>query len=110
MIISNRSGKGLDGLQGYCTEIVKGELDYSPQVHKQLIGRLRRPGMVEPVTATYLHVNGGSDPVLMGMPGMTADQSRGILDHGKAAPARHTDDSPVRQPAPNVLENVGQEE
>src|SRR3546814_19925154 len=31
MIISNRSGKGLDGLQGYCTEIVKGELDYSPQ-------------------------------------------------------------------------------
>src|SRR3546814_2426589 len=56
MIISNRSGKGLDGLQGYCTEIVKGELDYSPQVHKQLIGRLRRPGMVDPVTAHYLHV------------------------------------------------------
>src|SRR3546814_19784119 len=94
MIISNRSGKGLDGLQGYCTEIVKGELDYSPQVHKQLIGRLRRPGMVDPVTAHYLHVNGGSDPVLMGMPGMKADQSRGTRDPGKAAPARTTAATP----------------
>src|SRR3546814_17514630 len=66
MIISNRSGKGLDGLQGYCTEIVKGELDYSPQVHKQLIGRLRRPGMVDPVTAHYLHVNGDRQSVVSG--------------------------------------------
>src|SRR3546814_14106309 len=68
----------------------------SSDLHKQLIGRLRRPGMVDPVTAHYLHVNGGSDPVLMGMLGMKADQSRGILDPGKAAPARYTDESRVK--------------
>lgn len=106
MIISNRSGKGLDGLQGYCDQIVKGELDYSPQVHKQLIGRLRRPGMTTPVTAHYLHVNGGSDPVLMGMLGMKADQSRGILDPGKAAPVRYTDESRIKKMAEYVLEQT----
>ena len=107
MIISNRSGAGLDGLQYYCHQIVKGELDYSPQVHKQLIGRLRRPGQLEQVTGHYPHVNGGSDPVLMGMLGMKADQSRGILDPGKAAPARYTDESRIKQLAQYVLEQAG---
>lgn len=107
MIISNRSGAGLDGLQYHCNQIVKGELDYSPQVHKQLIGRLRRPGQTEQVTAHYLHVNGGSDPVLMSMLGIKADQSRGILDPGKAAPERFTDESRIRKLAEYVLEHAG---
>lgn len=107
MMISNRSGDGLDGLQHHCDQIVFGELDFSPMIHKQLIGRLRRPGQLNQVTAHYLHVNGGSDPVLMGMLGMKADQSRGILDPGKAAPARYTDESRIKLLAQYVLDHAG---
>ena len=64
MIISLRSGAGLDGLQFRCRTVVVGELDWSPKVHEQLIGRLDRPGQVHSeVTALYLHADGGSDPV-----------------------------------------------
>ena len=83
MMISLRSGAGLDGLQKVCSDVVFGELDWSPKVHYQLIGRLRRPGQLHQVTGHYLHVNGGSDPVLMGMLGVKEDQSRGILDPGQ---------------------------
>lgn len=103
MMISLRSGAGLDGLQYACSDIVFGELDWSPQVHYQLIGRVRRPGQTEQVTAHYLHVNGGSDPVLMQMLGIKADQSRSILDPGDAPRARHSDDSRIKTLARFVL-------
>lgn len=80
MIISLRSGAGLDGLQRVCSKVVVGELDWSPQVHKQLIGRLRRPGQQRQVDAIYAHTNGGSDPVLVEMLGLKASQSHGIVD------------------------------
>jgi CO dehydrogenase/acetyl-CoA synthase gamma subunit (corrinoid Fe-S protein) len=41
-IISLRSGIGLDGLQQRCSTVVIGELDHSPKVHDQLIGRADR--------------------------------------------------------------------
>ena len=44
MMLSLRSGAGLDGLQQHCRDVVFGELDWSPQVHYQVIGRLRRRG------------------------------------------------------------------
>ncbi|WP_168991796.1 MULTISPECIES: SNF2-related protein [Mesorhizobium] len=80
MIISLRSGAGLDGLQRVCSKVIVGELDWSPQVHKQLIGRLRRPGQLRQVDAIYAHTNGGSDPVLVEMLGLKASQSQGIVD------------------------------
>lgn len=80
MIISNRSGAGLDGLQRVCRHIVIGELDWSPQVHRQLIGRLRRPGQQHEVTATFCTTNGGSDPPMVEMLGLKSSQAHGIVD------------------------------
>lgn len=103
MMISLRSGIGLDGLQHVCNDVVFGELDWSPQVHHQIIGRLRRPGQRRQVNAHYLHTNGGSDPVLMEMLGVKADQSRGINDPGREQKARFTDESRIKRLAEHVL-------
>jgi hypothetical protein len=103
MMISLRSGAGLDGLQQHCRDVVFGELDWSPQVHHQVIGRLRRPGQPHQVTAHYLHTNEGSDPVLLETLGVKSDQSRGINDPGLAPAARFTDDSRIKRLAQHVL-------
>jgi hypothetical protein len=106
LMISLRSGAGVDGLQHVCWDVVFGELDWSPQVHYQLLGRVRRPGQLHQVTGHYLHVNGGSDPVLMGMLGIKSDQSRGILDPGEAPKARHNDTSRIKELARHVLDRT----
>ncbi len=103
MMLSLRSGAGLDGLQHHCRDVVFGELDWSPQVHYQVIGRLRRPGQTEQVTAHYLHTNEGSDPVLIETLGIKSDQSRGISDPGIAPAAKFTDDSRIKRLAQHVL-------
>jgi len=103
MMISLRSGAGLDGLQQHCRDVVFGELDWSPQVHYQVIGRLRRPGQPDQVTAHYLHTNEGSDPVLLETLGIKSDQSRGISDPGIAQPAKVSDDSRIKRLAQHVL-------
>jgi SNF2 family DNA or RNA helicase len=104
-IISLRAGRGLDGLQyTSCRDVVSGELDWSPTVHKQLIGRVRRPGVSSRVNAHYPWVNGGSDPLLMDMNGRKSDQSRGLIDPGLAPAARFTDDSRIKALARLVLE------
>lgn len=103
MMMSLRSGAGLDGLQYHCQDAVIGELDWSPQVHYQLIGRLRRPGQEKHVNAHYLHTNWGSDPVVVEMLGIKADQSRGINDPGVAQKPRTTDESRIKVLAQHVL-------
>jgi hypothetical protein len=66
LIMSLRSGAGVDGLQLASRTAVFGELDWSPQVHEQAIGRLRRDGMGdEPPVAYFLNSTEGSDPALM---------------------------------------------
>lgn len=107
MMISLRSGVGLDGLQHNCRDVVFGELDWSPQVHYQIIGRLRRPGQPGQVTAHYLHTDSGSDPVLLETLGVKSDQSRGINDPGIAPRARHSDDSRIRRLAQFVIDQGG---
>ena len=107
LFMSLRSGAGLDGLQHYCKTTVFGELDWSPKVHYQLIGRTRRPGQDGQVDAHYLHCNGGSDPVLMSMLGVKSDQSRGIMDPGKMTERKVRNDSRIKALARYVLENRG---
>lgn len=104
MMMSLRSGAGLDGLQHYCQDAVIGEFDWSPQVHYQLIGRLRRPGQLGQVNAHYVHTNWGSDPVIVEMLGIKADQSRGINDPGVAPKPRATDESRIKVLAQRVLD------
>lgn len=64
LIMSLRSGSGVDGLQMHTKVAVFGELDWSPQVHEQGIGRLRRDGITEPPVAYFLVSDEGSDPAI----------------------------------------------
>lgn len=41
-----------------------GELDWSPGVHDQCIGRLDRDGQIKQISAYYLLADSGSDPII----------------------------------------------
>lgn len=104
LIMSLRSGSGLDGLQQVIAHAVIGELDWSPQVHRQFVGRIRRDGQTRPVTAHYLHVDGGSDPVILPTLGLKASQSHGILNpYGGNTEATPVDETRMRQLAQSIL-------
>ncbi len=80
LIMSLRAGAGLDGLQGVCRNVVFGELDWSPMVHEQAIGRVHRDGQAEQVMAYFLVAEAGSDPIVADVLGLKKSQIRGILD------------------------------
>lgn len=67
LIMSLRSGAGVDGLQEVARVSVFGELDWSPKVHDQGIGRLERDGMDEndPAVAYFLYTADGADPAIL---------------------------------------------
>lgn len=104
LILSLRSGAGLDGLQLRCSTVVFGELDWSPQVHKQVIGRLRRPGQTKQVDAIYLHSDFGSDPLMIEVLGVKASQARNIVDPLAGAEVVFSDESRIHALAKSYLE------
>lgn len=65
LMMSLRAGAGLDGLQGSCNVALFGELDWSPGIHKQLLGRFHRPGQINPVTGYFCVTDYGSDPIML---------------------------------------------
>jgi hypothetical protein len=80
LLISLRSGAGLDGLQHHCRTVVFGELDWTPGVHTQCEGRVHRDGQLDEVTAYYLVATGGSDPFVAEVLGLKRAQLAGIND------------------------------
>jgi hypothetical protein len=80
LIISLRAGAGLDGLQHKCRTVVFGELDWSPGVHEQCVGRVYRDGQPEPVLAYFLLSETGSDPVVADTLGLKKQQIDGLRD------------------------------
>jgi SNF2 family DNA or RNA helicase len=80
MIMSLRSGAGVDGLQHVCSTVVFGELDWSPGVHAQIIWRVDRDGQPDPVTAFFLVSDEGSDPPIMDVLGIKASEATQIVD------------------------------
>jgi SNF2 family DNA or RNA helicase len=80
MLMSLRAGAGLDGLQHGSRTIVFGELDWSPGVHEQCIGRVHRDGQREPVVAYFLIAEHGSDPVMADVLGLKKQQIDGLRD------------------------------
>lgn len=82
LIISNRSGAGLDGLQYHptCKTIVIGELDWSPGVHDQCIGRLDRDGQTKEIVAFFLLTDSGSDPIIADIIGVKKMQLENVRD------------------------------
>ena len=106
-IISLRSGVGLDGLQGRCNIVVVGELDWSPKVHDQLIGRLDRDGQETQVTAIFLVSEYGSDPLIIDMLGIKASQSHNIINPLQAVEEQYTDESRIKLLAERYLSKKG---
>jgi SNF2-related domain len=80
LVMSLRSGAGLDGLQEASSVAVFGELDWSPEVHTQCIGRLARDGQESTVAAYFLVCNDGADPVMDEVLELKRGQAEGIRD------------------------------
>lgn len=65
LIMSLRSGAGVDGLQKMARVGIFGELDWSPTVHEQAIGRLARDGIEDPPVIYFLNSANGTDPLIL---------------------------------------------
>lgn len=108
MFISLRSGVGLDGLQKACSLLVFGELDWSPGVHEQVIGRLQRDGQNDTVTALFLVADGGTDPLMVDILGLKASQSEGVMNPDEKEVTEITsDDERIKKLARQILERRG---
>lgn len=78
MIISLRAGAGLDGLQSVSRTVVFGELDWSPGVHEQNVGRIYRDGQEDKVVAYFLIAEAGADPIMAEVLGLKLMQSEPV--------------------------------
>lgn len=105
MILSLRSGAGLDGLQNICSTVIIGELDWSPKVHEQLIGRVDRDGQEKPVVVFYLVSEYGSDPIIVSLLGLKESQSRGIIDHNIGPEFKQSNKDKLKELAKSYLSN-----
>lgn len=79
-ILSHVSGSGLDGLQHVCSTAVIGELAWSSEIHKQIIGRLLRRGQLKEVFAFILMSDFGSDPIIRDIIDIKFEQQNGVLN------------------------------
>lgn len=82
-LISLRSATGLDGFQHRARVVVFAELDWSPAVHEQAIGRAHRFGQRDSVLAYYLTADIGTDPIIIDLLAIKEQQAMGLL-HDRA--------------------------
>ncbi len=107
-ILSLRSGEGLNDLQKASSCIVFGELDWSPGVHEQCIGRLQRDGQANKVVAYFLVAEDGSDPTMVQVLGLKREQIEGIRDPAGAMVEKlETGGDRVKQLAASYLKKKG---
>jgi SNF2 family DNA or RNA helicase len=105
LLMSLRAGMGLDGIQHRCRTVVFGELDWSPAVMDQDVGRVLRDGQPDPVTAFYLVSESGSDPIISETLGLKQAQLEGIRDPERGIIAElQTDKNRIRELAKHYLE------
>lgn len=110
LMMSLRAGAGLDGLQAVCRTVVFGELDWSPGVHDQCIGRVHRDGQTDPVMAYFLLSDYGSDPVMSDVLGVKRSQMVGIRDpNADLIEAGQASDHDVKRLAESFLRQRGLE-
>ena len=106
LIMSLRSGAGLDGLQHRCSICVFGELDWSPGIHQQIIWRLDRDGQPLPVTAFFLVSGDGSDPPIMDVLGIKASEAHQIVDPHMGMQSNVADTSNLKKLVERYLEKM----
>jgi SNF2 family DNA or RNA helicase len=109
LIMSLRSGSGVDGLQGVARTAVFGELDWSPAVAEQCMGRLHRDGQTEPCAAYYLITEDGSDPMMAEILGIKREQLEGVRNPGTDLIERiETGEDHIRRLARDLLARRGE--
>jgi len=109
MLISLRAGAGIDGLQHVSSTVVFGELDWSPGVHEQCIGRVHRDGQTEPVMAYFLISDNGSDPIVSEVLGVKREQIEGVRNPDENLVERiDTGENQLRRLAAEFLKSQGQ--
>lgn len=107
MIISHVSGAGLDGLQYSCSTVVIGELAWSEEIHKQIIGRVDRDGQEKQVFAFVLMSDYGSDPVIQSILNIKYQQQESILNPDKEAVEVEVDEKRMVALAKSYLKGIG---
>lgn len=108
LIVSLRSGAGLDGLQYKCRTVVIGELDWSPGVIEQCIGRVFRDGQTDHVAVYYMLSNEGADPFMSEVLGLKRSQIDGLRDgEAELIEELQTDAGNVKRMAAAYLEKLG---
>ncbi len=104
LIMSLRSGAGINGLQENCNTIIFGELDWSPAVHKQLQGRLARDGQSKSIDIIFVTTDYGSDPLMIDMLGLKGSQAKGIIDPFNNDKQIPLDDSRLKKLAETIIQ------
>ncbi len=112
LLLSVRCAAGIDGLQHVCKTMVFGELDWSPHMMDQNVGRLLRDGQKHHVQVFFLTVNDGADPFMLKTLNLKRSQHDGLIE-GREAEASflETDYSKdrVREMAAAYLQSIGEE-
>ncbi|WP_435018437.1 SNF2-related protein [Tundrisphaera sp. TA3] len=104
LIMSLRSGAGVDGLQHRCATGIFGELDWSPGIHQQCVWRLDREGQQSPVTVFFLVTDDGSDPPMMDVLGIKASEAQNIVDPHLGVEIKENDTGHLRKLVERYLE------
>lgn len=108
LIMSLRSGAGVDGLQGHCNTVVFGELDWSPGVHEQCIGRVHRDGQDDPCVAYFLISDHGADPIMSEVLGVKREQIESVRNPDAALAERiDIGENNIRRLARDLLSSRG---
>lgn len=107
MMIANRAGAGLDGLQKVCHVCVVGELDWSPGVIEQMIGRLARDGQKKRVLAYFAIADTISDRKMGDTLGVKHEQIEGVRDLKRGIFELQNDGGHIRSMAQEYLKSKG---
>ncbi|MET3512783.1 SNF2 family DNA or RNA helicase [Pseudacidovorax sp. 1753] len=108
LIMSLRSGAGVDGLQGFCRTVVFGEMDWSPGVHEQCMGRVHRDGAESGCLAYFLLSDAGTDPVMAEVLGVKREQIESVRNPDTALAERiQTGENHLRRLARQFLAKRG---
>ena len=109
LIVSLRSGAGIDGLQHVCSTVVFGELDWSPKVHDQCVMRVDRDGQTDPVQAYFCASEIGADPIMVEVNGAKRNNSEPVIDPDDARARREaaaSDDTTLDELPSDITQRV----